>query len=50
MPRSVPALLRGVLSPLGSFLQPFVVALRMPKKQISARRNFHGLLCDLDSR
>jgi hypothetical protein len=41
-----PGLLRGVLSSLGSFVE----ALRMPEKQISARRYFHGLLCDLDSR
>jgi SRSO17 transposase len=45
-----PSLLKGVLPRLGSFLQPFVVALASPEQRTNAHHYVQGLLSDLDGK
>ena len=45
-----PRLLRGVLSRLEAFLQPFFAVLRTPEQQTNAQHSIQGLLSDLDSK
>jgi SRSO17 transposase len=45
-----PNLLRGVLPPLQTFLQPFLDALQTPQQQTNAPHYLHGLLSELGSK
>ncbi len=45
-----PGLLRGALSRLGTFLEPFTQAMRSPEQRVNARQYVQGLLSDLPSK